>query len=136
MSRALGRRAVERLPDEFFDVVRTGMARPGWSRAMWSHLNLAMRYGRARPGTAFAHDELRSISAPVQFIWGGGDVYGGPEIGERAAALLPESRLEVVEGGHAPFLDEPERCAELIRQATSGPRSPMSSRQPGLMFLL
>jgi pimeloyl-ACP methyl ester carboxylesterase len=119
-SRALGRRAVERLPDEFFDVVRAAMAAPGWGRAMWSHLNLAMRYGRARPGNAFDDDELRSISAPVQLIWGDCDVYGGPEIGERATALLPVSRLELIEGGHAPFLDEPARCAELIRQATRG----------------
>jgi pimeloyl-[acyl-carrier protein] methyl ester esterase len=88
---------------------------------MWSHLNLAMRFGRARPGNVLGDDELRSIETPVQLIWGDGDVYGGPEIGERAAALLPDARLEVIEGGHAPFLDEPERCAELIRQATIGP---------------
>jgi hypothetical protein len=31
------------------------------------------------------------------------DGYGGPEIGERVATLLSESRLDVVEGGHTPF---------------------------------
>jgi pimeloyl-ACP methyl ester carboxylesterase len=126
MSRALGPRALERTPDEFFDVVRAGMATPGWGRAMWSHLNLAMRSGRARPENLFSDDELRSIATPVQLIWGDRDVYGGPEIGERAAALLADARLELIEGGHAPFLDEPERCAELIRQATMRPRSRIS----------
>jgi hypothetical protein len=62
----------------------------------------------------------------VQLIWGDGDVYGGPEIGERAAALLPDAQLDLIEGGHAPFLDEPERCAELIRQATMDTSSQMS----------
>jgi pimeloyl-[acyl-carrier protein] methyl ester esterase len=118
MARALGQRAVERLPDEFFDVVRTGMAKPGWGQAMWSHLNLAMRYGHARPENAFTDDQLRSINAPVQLIWGDRDAYGGPEIGQRAAAVLPDARLEVIKGGHAPFLDDPERCADLIRQTT------------------
>jgi 2-hydroxy-6-oxonona-2,4-dienedioate hydrolase len=118
MSRALGRGALERLPDEFFDVVQTGMAKPGWGQAMWSHLNLAMRYGRAHPENVFDDDELRAISAPVQLIWGDRDVYGGPEVGQRAAALLPDARLEVIEGGHAPFLDDAELCADLIRQAT------------------
>jgi pimeloyl-ACP methyl ester carboxylesterase len=118
MARALGRRALERTPDEFFDVVRAAMDRPGWGRAMRTHLSLAMRAGRARPGNAFGDDELRSISTPVQLIWGHGDVYGGPEVGQRAAALLPDARLELIDGGHAPFLDEPELCADLIRQTT------------------
>jgi pimeloyl-ACP methyl ester carboxylesterase len=29
---------------------------------------------------------------------------------------MPDARLEVLRGGHAPFLDDPERCAALIRQ--------------------
>jgi pimeloyl-ACP methyl ester carboxylesterase len=82
---------------------------------MWTHLNLAMRRGKPRPGNALTDDELRSIAVPVQFIWGDGDVYGGPEIGRRAVELLPQGRLEVIEGRHAPFLDDPERCAAGIR---------------------
>lgn len=79
-----------------------------------------------RPKNLLSDDELRSIATPVQRIWGDRDVDGGPEIGEHAAALPPDSRLELIEGDHAPFLDEPERCAELIRQTTMGPRSRIS----------
>jgi len=118
MAKVLGGRALARTPDEFFEVVRVGMAQPGWGNAMWTHLNLAMRVGRARPENVLTDDELRSITAPVQMIWGDGDVYGGPEIGRRAAGVLPDARLEIIAGGHAPFLDDPERCAELIRNAT------------------
>jgi pimeloyl-ACP methyl ester carboxylesterase len=114
MARALGARALENTPDEWFDVARTGMSMPGWGKAMWSHLNLAMRSGRARPENIFSDDELRGIRAPVQMIWGDGDVYGGPEIGRRAAELMPDARIDVLPGGHAPFLDDPAHCAQLI----------------------
>ena len=82
--------------------------------ALWSHLNLAMRAGRARTENHFTDDETRRIKPPVLFIWGDRDVYGGPQIGRRAVELMPAARLEVIPGGHAPFLDDPERCGALI----------------------
>jgi pimeloyl-ACP methyl ester carboxylesterase len=119
MKGVMGQAALDRTPDEFFEVVVAGMHMPAWRDAMWTHLNLALRFGRGRQGNALTDAELRAIAAPVQFIWGRDDVYGGPEIGERAVALLPRGRIEVVPGNHAPFLDDPERCAVLIRQAGS-----------------
>jgi pimeloyl-ACP methyl ester carboxylesterase len=120
MKGVMGRPALDRTPDEFFEVVSAGMRMPGWRDAMWTHLNLALRFGRGRPENNLTDEELRSIATPVLFIWGAGDVYGGPEIGQRAAALMPDARLEVMPGNHAPFLDDPERVAALIRSAVPG----------------
>ena len=117
-AKALGRHALEVLPDEYFELMRATMLMPGWRRAMSSHLNLAMRSGRPRPENLLTDDELRSIDAPVTLITGDDDVYGPPSVCERAVALMPRARLHVVSGGHAPFLDEPQRCAEMIRAAT------------------
>jgi len=114
-TRAMGRRAVALLPDSYFELMRATMAMPGWRLAMSSHLNLAMRSGRPLPENLLTDDELRSIAVPVRFILGDDDVYGAPEIGHRAATLMPDARVEVVAGGHAPFADEPETCAALIR---------------------
>jgi pimeloyl-ACP methyl ester carboxylesterase len=119
MTGALGEHALAATPDEWFDVVRAGMAKPGWGRAMGSHLNLAMCCGRARRHNVLTDDEQRSIATPVQLVWGDADELGAPDVGRRAAALMPDARLAVVAGGHAPFLDEPERCAQLIRDATA-----------------
>jgi pimeloyl-ACP methyl ester carboxylesterase len=83
---------------------------------MSSHLNLAMRSGRPRPENLFSDDELRGIETPVRFVMGDADVYGPPAVAERAAALMPDARVTVLEGGHAPFLDDPARCAEIIRR--------------------
>jgi pimeloyl-ACP methyl ester carboxylesterase len=117
-AKAMGRRAVAVLPDSYFDLVRATMAMPGWRLAMSSHLNLAMRSGRPLPENLLTDDELRSIEVPVRLILGDDDVYGRPEIGHRAAALMPDARVDVLPAGHAPFADEPEACAALIRTAS------------------
>jgi pimeloyl-ACP methyl ester carboxylesterase len=119
MKGVIGQAALDRTPDEFCDVVSAGMRMPGWRDAMWTHLNLALRFGHARSENHLTDDELRSIAAPVRLIWGQDDVYGGPAIGQRAAELIPQARLDVMPGNHAPFLDDPERCAALIRDAVA-----------------
>jgi pimeloyl-[acyl-carrier protein] methyl ester esterase len=116
--KALGKSAAEALPDAYFELMRATMTMPGWRLAMSSHLNLAMRSGRPRPENLFTDDELRSIAVPVRFILGDADVYGDPEIVRRAVALMPDGRVDVLPGGHAPFLDDPKACAEWILEAT------------------
>ncbi|HWK18119.1 MAG TPA: alpha/beta hydrolase [Solirubrobacteraceae bacterium] len=109
-------------PTGFFEVVHEGMRQPGIRTAMLSHMWLAMRLGRPRPENLLSEAERRQLTVPVLMIWGDDDPYGGPEIGQRACALIPDARLEVIPGRHAPFLDDPERCGalidELLRRAT------------------
>jgi pimeloyl-ACP methyl ester carboxylesterase len=113
---AIGPGATELAPEGFFDVVHEGMRQPGIRTAMLSHMWLAMRLGRPRPENFLSDTELQRIAAPVLMIWGDEDPYGGPEIGRRAAGLIPDAQLEVVPGRHAPFLDDPQRCGVLIDQ--------------------
>jgi pimeloyl-ACP methyl ester carboxylesterase len=110
----VGPRGAARAPDGFFETVHEGMRQPGFRTAMTSHLWLAFRFGRARPENFLTDAELRAIAAPVLLIWGEDDPYGGPEMGRRAAALIPDAQLAVIPGRHAPFLDDPERCGTLI----------------------
>jgi pimeloyl-ACP methyl ester carboxylesterase len=117
MKGVIGRAALDSTPDEFWEVVSAGMRMPSWRDAMWTHLNLALRFGRERRQNNLRGDELRSIATPVELIWGQDDVYGGPEIGRRAAEQIPQAHLDVMPGNHAPFLDDPERCAALTVDA-------------------
>jgi pimeloyl-ACP methyl ester carboxylesterase len=110
----IGPHAAERAPEGFFEVVHEGMRQAGFRTAMLSHMRLAMRLGRPRPENFLAEAELRQIAVPVLMIWGDEDPYGDSEIGRRACALIPEARIEVIPGRHAPFLDDPERCGALI----------------------
>jgi pimeloyl-ACP methyl ester carboxylesterase len=114
----IGPAAAERAPEGFFEVVHAGMQQPGFRTAMLSHMWLAMRFGRPRPENFLSEQELRTITAPVLMIWGADDPYGGPEIGRAACEVIPDGRLEVIPGRHAPFLDDPERCGALIRDLT------------------
>ena len=117
----IGPRAAERAPNGFFDVVHQGMRQPGFRTAMLSHMQLAMRLGRPRPENFLSEAELRQLNVPVLMIWGEEDPYGRPEIGQRANTLLPDARLEVIPGRHAPFLDDPERCGALIDELLRRP---------------
>ena len=87
-------------------------------------MRLAMRLGRPRPENFLSDPELQHIAAPVLMIWGDKDPYGGPEIGRRAAALIPNAHLEVMPGRHAPFLDDSQRCGTLIDELLRGATAP------------
>ena len=115
----IGPGAAERAPEGFFEVVHEGMHQPGFRMAMLSHMWLALRFGRPRPENFLSETKLRQLAVPVLMIWGDADPYGGPEIGQRACALMPDARLEVIPGRHAPFLDDPERCGALIDDLVS-----------------
>jgi pimeloyl-ACP methyl ester carboxylesterase len=116
----IGPGAAERAPEGFFEVVHEGFRQPGFRTAMLTHMQLAMRFGRPRPENFLSETELRHLAIPVLMIWGDEDPYGGPEIGRRACALIPDARLEAIPGRHAPFLDDPERCGALIEDLVRG----------------
>ena len=82
--------------------------------AAWTRLlRAAVRLRGARPEAALTADTLRRIQQPVQFVWGDGDPFGPPSVGEAASRILPDAELQVVHGGHAPWLTNPERVARL-----------------------
>jgi 2-hydroxy-6-oxonona-2,4-dienedioate hydrolase len=58
---------------------------------------------------------LASVRTPTRFIWGGQDPFGGPEIARAIVAMIPDAELELLpEAGHAPWLDEVDRCAASV----------------------
>jgi pimeloyl-ACP methyl ester carboxylesterase len=67
-------------------------------------------------------DELLArITAPVQLIWGSDDPNGGAEMARTLAGRLPGAELHLLDGaGHAPWIDEPDACADLIRRFLQG----------------
>ena len=53
-------------------------------------------------------DVLKRIRAPVYFVWGADDPFGGGVVAARFVARISSAELEVVPGaGHAVWLDDP-----------------------------
>ncbi len=72
-----------------------------------SEKDLGLSYG-LRP-------ELKNLRPRTLFIWGDKDFFGPPSEGQEMAALAPHASCEVVsDAGHAVWIDQPERCTELV----------------------
>lgn len=61
-------------------------------------------------------DELSTIRVPTLMMMGEHDM-ASPEVARAAMARIPASRFELLPGvGHFPYLEAPERTAELIAE--------------------
>jgi pimeloyl-ACP methyl ester carboxylesterase len=60
-------------------------------------------------------DRVRAIEAPTLVVWGDRDRLVPPEQGDRLVELLPNARLELVDGcGHNPADERPVEVARLL----------------------
>jgi pimeloyl-ACP methyl ester carboxylesterase len=66
-------------------------------------------------------DELQRLTVPTLVLWGDHDSVGSVEVARATARLIPEAQLEVLPGGHVPYLGNPERVSDLL-SAFVGPR--------------
>jgi 2-hydroxymuconate-semialdehyde hydrolase len=58
---------------------------------------------------------LSQIVSPTLIIWGEGDRFFPIEQGEMAAQLIPNARLQAIEGaGHLPMMDQPEMFNQYV----------------------
>lgn len=60
--------------------------------------------------------ELEALTQPTLVIWGRSDPLGGPEAARRVADAIPDSRLELLDAGHGPWLGHPDTVANLIEE--------------------
>lgn len=55
---------------------------------------------------------LGRIRAPMLFVWGADDPFGGEEVARQFVPRISGAALEVVpDAGHAPWMDDADRCA-------------------------
>lgn len=103
-----------RIPDEYVD----------W-RVVLSNATDSMRHERDmvraivnrrgfEPTLTFDAAELTSISNPTCMVFATGDPNGSVALWKRFTALLPRAQLQVMEGGHLPWLDDPVQVATVL----------------------
>ncbi|HEX2054483.1 MAG TPA: alpha/beta hydrolase [Actinomycetota bacterium] len=69
-------------------------------------------------GTRFnlGADELARVRQRTLFVWGENDKFGSPQVGRRAVDIMPNAELQVLPGGHLPWLRHPRGIANSIRR--------------------
>lgn len=66
---------------------------------------------------------LATLDVPVHVVWGADDVIVLEEMGRELHRRLPESRFtSIADAGHAPWADQPEIYADLVRSFATGAR--------------
>ena len=105
-----------RIPDAYIDW-RVGFDRLTDSmRNERSMVKTMISGGHWQPGITFGTDELGSIETPTLFVYGTGDGMGSVDLWSRFVGHLPNGRLVVIDdGGHLPWLDDPERVGTEVR---------------------
>lgn len=80
-------------------------AQPGFATAM--ERICCLLEPAKRPAMMLTDDELRAIRAPTLVIWTSHDPQGAVSVGTGFATLIPDARLEVMEGcGHWPQFED------------------------------
>jgi pimeloyl-ACP methyl ester carboxylesterase len=59
-------------------------------------------------------DDLRRLGVPTLLVWGEREPLGDVAVASAVVDLIPEATLSVVPGGHAPWLGQPDRTANVI----------------------
>jgi pimeloyl-ACP methyl ester carboxylesterase len=72
------------------------------------------RFRHPRPESVLTSAELAAITAPTTFILGSDDPYLSVEHAQLSVGQIHGARLYEVPGGHAPWLVDAQRTAELI----------------------
>jgi len=104
---------MRRVPEEMFEASLAANRLPG---AALSWDTLITKFLADRVGTYHLRPELKNLKPETRFIWGNEDKFGPPSLGQEMAAMTPRARCEVLsDAGHLIWVDQPERCAQLIR---------------------
>jgi pimeloyl-ACP methyl ester carboxylesterase len=115
LARSAGRAALARSAPEVVETSWLAARLPGVASSVASFLERELRGRHPRPEYVLTEAELASIRQPVLVVWGQDDQRFCPLPQARTAiARIPQARLEVIPGGHQPWLDDPHRCATLL----------------------
>lgn len=105
-----------RLPETFAEAWYRVEQVPHFERSWTTLLRQAVRVRGAVPEAAFTPEDLRSVRTPTLVVWGSDDPFGTLETGRRGTEQFPDATFHEVGTGHLPWLDEPIRCGELVRE--------------------
>lgn len=93
----------------------------GLDAARYTQMNATSRSVREALGDWDFTSELASVTAPVLLIYCRDSIYG-PLTPETLSEVLSSATLALVEGGHLPFIEDPQAFASAVHEFFRPPR--------------
>jgi pimeloyl-ACP methyl ester carboxylesterase len=113
---ALGVGALDEHPPALRETLRLLAARTANGPSLAGYFRAMVVRGRVRPGVALEERELARLVQPTLAAWGDADVFLAPGDAARSLVAIRDVHVVRVAGGHAPWLDEPDRVGAAIRR--------------------
>lgn len=104
---------IDQLPKKLAEARYCAIQLPEYQQSWHSMMKTTLKLTGSNKRYRLKAEELKKIEQPVLFIWGRNDSFGGTEVVRRAVELMPNAQFELIDTGHIPYLDQPERCANL-----------------------
>ena len=108
---------ITRHPDIIRSVVVAGND-PMASAMNLAELRAVISVRGYRRANSVSEDDLRRLGVPTLLIWGDNDPVGSVGCAEAVTRLIPDARLEVLPGGHVPWLGHPDAVSTLLSEFT------------------
>jgi pimeloyl-ACP methyl ester carboxylesterase len=120
VGRLLGADALDGYPDEINEIGYLSSQRSDFAPSVSSLFRaMATPFG-ARADVALTATELAHLRVPTLIVWGVHDVILSPEHGRASADAIPNATILEVDGGHAPWLDDPVPVGEAVSAFLAG----------------
>jgi len=117
---------------QIVDAYHAARRLPGYGPSVAAIFQRSMHPGGVpRRTSTITDEELAKIAQPTLFVWGEDEPLGDPDCARRAAALMPDARVEVISGGwHHPWLADEAGVGRLVRDFLAVARSPARAPAP------
>jgi len=120
VDRLLGARVLDGYPAEINEIGFLASQRSEFAPSVASLFRAMMTPFVARAGVALTPAELAHLAVPTLIVWGDDDAILTPAHGRASAEAIPNVTIVEVEGGHAPWLNDPARVGDAVSAFLTG----------------
>jgi pimeloyl-ACP methyl ester carboxylesterase len=114
LGQGLSPAAAADMSDELVEVLRMAVRRKGNARTVASLMHAINTFRRPRPDSVMSDEDLGRISVATIFCLGRSDPFLRPAEARPSVAKIRSAKLLEVDGGHGPWLDDPDTCATVV----------------------
>jgi pimeloyl-ACP methyl ester carboxylesterase len=114
VDRLLGAGVLDGYPPEINEIGFLASQRPEFAASVASLFRAMMTPFAVRADVPLTASELAHLAVPTLVVWGSDDAILTPAHGRASAEAMPEATILEVEGGHAPWLNEPDRVGDAV----------------------